>query len=1336
MAKMTKATADEGQDLSLVGIVEESPYPIFRVGAAGKILYANAATKEASELLAAKGTKAATKVAREAAAALKSGQQRRIDIHANGRIYNALFNPLADRGYVNAYLRDVTQVRAAEKDVAEAARFPLENPNPVVRIRPDRAILLANAAARKIIGLVETRPQERLSSALADLIDEVVATGENRTTEYHCESGQTYLLNFGFIKDAGYINVYGRDITAELAAKEDLQHANDELERRVAERTASVRLLQNIVLAANSATSFETALQTALHEICMFTGWSVGHAYVAKTEGRTVHLTPTGIWHIEHEQGMSRLRQAVESMRFDAKDGLPGRAVKARRPVWIEDVSRDRAFRRKAFCREAGLSAAMAFPVVLHEGVVGVLEFFAREPTHANVDIIEVLGHVGTLLGSVAERTIAEKEVARSREEAAAAHQRLMDAVEAVGQAIVLFDSDDRIVLFNRSYRDIYTDFTGGARPQIGQPFEMGLRQSARLMQGDRSDEEKEAWIQKVLHTRRTQKVRLSSDLLPSGRWFQSEGFPTSDGGTVSVFTDITEAKKHEAELAALAEDAEIAHRRLMDAIEAMGQAIILYDKDDRVLLFNQRASDLMADFTGGYRMVEGDFFADLTEKASHHMHHIKTRKEGREWVERVLKNRAANKTRLSTDQTPSGRWMRSEGFATVDGGTVSVFTDISEEKKHEEVLARLARETELAHQRLTDALEAMDQGFALYDSEDRLVAINKKARGHMRALLLDGKEFQIGETFESFFRRSKNPYRSFDSEEDLEAWRQQVLRSRRTQKVRSSLDRNADGRWYRSEGFETREGGIVSIWTDMTESKHHEEELDALVKELAVARDAAIQANSAKSQFLANMSHELRTPLNAIIGYSELLIDEVTDDGEEAYVPDLEKIQKAGRHLLGLINDILDLSKIEVGKLELYVEEFALSELLEDVCNTIQPVVEKNHNRLEIDNRARRKTINTDLTKFKQNFFNLLSNAAKFCENGLITVTISTTDKGRMLQVDVSDQGIGMSPEQLKKVFEPFTQADASTSRKYGGTGLGLTITREFCRMMGGDLTVVSELGKGTTFTMTVLTDASALAPAPVVETAPAPASDTAPLVLIIDDDAVVRELLRRNLNAAGYRTVEAADGKTGIRMARDEQPQLITLDVIMPATDGWSVLAELKALPETESIPVVMVTIIEDKKLGFSLGASEYLTKPIDRARLVGSIRRLLSGKDGASVLVVEDDDDTRALLARTLTENGLAVVEAENGRVALERLKTVTPGLVLLDLMMPEMDGFEFAEIFRSRPEWTGIPVIVVTAKTLTAEDRHRLEGWVEGLYSKRGLDFDAIVAEVRARLPTSV
>jgi signal transduction histidine kinase/DNA-binding response OmpR family regulator len=555
--------------------------------------------------------------------------------------------------------------------------------------------------------------------------------------------------------------------------------------------------------------------------------------------------------------------------------------------------------------------------------------------------------------------------------------------------------------------------------------------------------------------------------------------------------------------------------------------------------------------------------------------------------------------------------------------------------------------------------------------------------------------------------------------------------------------------------------GRLAHAFNDMSanlQSAHHElekrndeleardEDLQAMNSQLLESEKKAHAASQAKSEFLAKMSHELRTPLNAIIGYSEMLQEEAEDVGQPGFVPDLQKIRSAGKHLLALINDILDLSKIEAGKMEVYLEDFEIAPMIRDVVSTVQPLVAKNGNELVVNCADDIGSMHSDLTKVRQGLFNLLSNASKFTQRGTITLEAhrEMLADSETVSFRVTDTGIGMNPEQVGRLFQEFTQASESTTRKYGGTGLGLAITQHFCRMLGGDVTVYSEEGRGSTFTMklpaaTQKKETGDNLAEPMVERTVTAVATGRPrsgnnMVLVVDDDENIRDMVQRYLAQEGIRVECAASGEEGLKLARELNPSVITLDVMMPTMDGWAVLTALKSDPKTASIPVVMLTVLEQPEMGFALGATDYLTKPVDRDELSHVLKRYWRDGEEHPVLIVEDDDGTRDLLRKTLERGGWNVAEAQNGRIALDRIRDAQPDLILLDLMMPEMDGFEFLTELRKEPDWRTIPVVVITAKSLTQEDRDRLSGGVMRILQKGSYSRHELLDEVR-RLVTA-
>ncbi|UBF25797.1 response regulator [Kovacikia minuta CCNUW1] len=590
-------------------------------------------------------------------------------------------------------------------------------------------------------------------------------------------------------------------------------------------------------------------------------------------------------------------------------------------------------------------------------------------------------------------------------------------------------------------------------------------------------------------------------------------------------------------------------------------------------------------------------------------------------------------------------------------------------------------------------------------------------------------------------------------------------------------------------------------------ERKRLRDQEQAFLHQLQTEKAAAETANRAKSIFLANMSHELRTPLNAIIGYSEILQEDLQDLGSE-FITDLQKIRSSGKHLLSLVNDLLDISKIEAGKMELYLESFDITSLVEEVVKIAQPWIEKNANTLEVQFANPPGTMRADLNKVRQSLLNLLSNAAKFTEKGVIRLSIErgqgygvqglgcgvwgvgSEDRedgggGEVFEVQsskfevqnssspltphsslpqnlelktqdsklsatphtphptpqiiftISDTGIGIAPDHQQTIFEVFNQGDNSFTRKYGGTGLGLALSQRFCRMMGGAIAVESELGQGSTFRVCLPADVvdhqvtSALASEPLddqpaVETVSSVESNR--LVLVIDDDRSVRDLMVQILNQEGFRVVTGWCGEEGLRLARELHPSLIILDMLMPAVDSWVVLSALKTDPELASIPVVMMTMKQEQNLGFTLGISDYLTKPADFKRLALLLRSYRNSIPRGKILLLQEDSTTRQIIQRLLEKEGWTVAIAENPRSAMELMQQLQPELVLLDLMPPDMKGLEFVARIRQHETFHSLPIVVITTKDISREERLWLNGYIETLFQHEGYGHEKSLLEL--------
>ncbi|MEC8152822.1 MAG: response regulator [Pseudomonadota bacterium] len=488
---------------------------------------------------------------------------------------------------------------------------------------------------------------------------------------------------------------------------------------------------------------------------------------------------------------------------------------------------------------------------------------------------------------------------------------------------------------------------------------------------------------------------------------------------------------------------------------------------------------------------------------------------------------------------------------------------------------------------------------------------------------------------------------------------------------------------------------------------------IDLKTKEMATARDEAREASSAKSRFFANMSHELRTPLNAIIGYSEMLLEDCEDLGNDEMVPDLKRITNSSKHLLSLINNVLDLSKIEAGKMDMYFTPFNIDTMIETIKDVSGPLASKNNNEFIIKNNVKGE-MTSDETKLRQCIVNFLSNAFKFTENGQVALVIGSKniDKKEYVNFDIKDTGIGMTEDQLGKLFDTYTQAERSTSAKYGGTGLGLSISKHFAEMMGGGVEVSSKVGEGSTFSIfvpRVSLDEEQIEEEDF-ENPEIQKGDE--YILLVDDDKATHDVVKRAIKKEGHTVFSCFDGDEGIEQARKVEPKLILLDVLMPGRDGWSVLKELKKDKKLKNIPVVITSVLNEESLASSLGADDYMKKPIDRTFFLNIVKRYITEKD-QKVLIVDDYENTRDLLNKILNNEGYLSIDAKNGEDALERVKE-KPDLIVLDLDMPKMDGFEFIE--RTQEDGIKIPIVVFSGKDITAVEEKMLSKFTEGIVKK--------------------
>lgn len=937
-------------------------------------------------------------------------------------------------------------------------------------------------------------------------------------------------------------------------------------------------------------------------------------------------------------------------------------------------------------------------------------------------------------------------------DEAGVAKQKLVEAIESSSEGFALFDPDDRLVLCNGHFQDFHPGLSAIIVP--GVTFEAIANAVAETCVVRPDGMSVEAWVaERIAHYRAPRGPLLQQRV--DGRWVQVNERKTNDGGVVAVYTDVTEIKRAEQVLQAT-------QGRLTYLLTASPSMICSFEVGGRnaPTFISENVRDLLGyepgDYLAGPEFWLERLHPDDRDRVLAEFPHLLA--DGHNVIEYRFLH--ANGTY---------RWVRDEQRLLRDatGQPVEVvesWSDITERKEAELALQKQTAFVELLQAAAAAANEAPTVEDALRFCLERVAQHAGWPVGHAHILARDGTRTLLptgiwhcdpGADVARF--RAATAATSLAAGSGLAG---RVLVSGAPEWSVGDPSLAADPRAPAAVEHGIRAGfgfpvtvgrdvvavleffardasppdaSLLRVMSNIGAQLGRVIERKQAEKSLRQAKEAAEEASRAKSSFLANMSHELRTPLNAIIGFTRLVMRRAKDVLPVKQFENLEKILASSEHLLSLINSILDLAKVEAGRMEVKPSDFALEAVLDLCLRTVEPLVKNEGVRLVRDVRDPPPMLRTDEEKLRQILINLLSNAIKFTEAGSVTLRVRSVDEG--IEFAVMDTGIGIPAGALSAIFEEFHQVDNSATRSHSGTGLGLAISHRLARLLGGRIGVESREGEGSTFTLTIpprIAGGAEVPPPPK----PAPAAVAAPrsgakVVLAIDDDPNVVYLLKENLADAGYTVVGAASGQEGLVKARELQPRAITLDIMMPGTDGWQVLHALKTDPLTRDIPVVLISIVDQKELGFRLGATDYIVKPFEREALIGALARI--APDNERVLVIDDDPNVPDLVRQLLDSENCTVDWVADGAAGLERIAQARPSVILLDLLMPRMDGLAFLDALQADPSARSIPVVVLTAASLDSAERGMLRERVLGLIDKGGLDRAALVREVRRVLP---
>jgi PAS domain S-box-containing protein len=1026
---------------------------------------------------------------------------------------------------------------------------------------------------------------------------------------------------------------------------------------------------------------------------------------------------------------------------------LSGKCFKESRPIAIDDCGKSDIIPQR-FVEELRLRSAIAIPIRSKTETIGVLRLDHTKDLHhfeeQEIEFYSMLGEQLGLLLKNAELFSEQKAIEKKLVESSNFNQSMLYAIP-FGMDVV--DENGTILFANKAI----ADFVGTDR--IGMRCWQVYRDDSRQCPG--------CPLLSGIECGKSGKLRCSGVM--GGKTFEVSHIGMMYEGRKAIlefFHDVTEQTKAE---------------KLTRALYRVSEAVHSTDNLDQLYLDIHRALNTIIPAENFYiglidntvRKIRFPYLVDekdpedspieLDDPRSLIVEVIKTKRSlllGKEELERRYAT-GATKAWGAAPQCWLGIPLFVRGDVIGAMAVRNYKTGDAYTTDHVAVLESVAGQIALAieHKRSEEELKKSQEQFRsvwdgssdamrLTDREGRVVAVNSA----YCALMDSTKEDLTGRMFTTAYESSEE-----SAQRAIEHYRKRFNDRAIGQRLEATLKLKSGSGVYAelSNAFldsVSSEPLLLSIFRDITDRRKAEDEIRrqmVTIREqndlLAAARDQAMDANRTKSSFLANMSHELRTPLNAIIGYSEILLEEMEDVGQQGYRNDVEKIRTAGKNLLALINDVLDLSKIEAGRMELFLEEFDVPELLQEIDGIIKPLLENRANTFVCHEMDAPLKVRLDQTKVRQILLNLLSNACKFTESGTIALSVGTdgsrsSDDYDAVIFSVKDSGVGMSPEQMKKLFAEFSQADSSTTKKYGGTGLGLAISKRFCEMMKGSITVKSAPGEGTTFVvrLPLHLDDQALRQnktesgdmPPVV----APISE-GHSILVIDDDADVREIMARILTREGYRVEVASGGVEGIKAARSHLPLAILLDVLMPQKDGWAVLRDLRSDPILQSVPVIMHTMIDNRNLGIALGANDYLMKPVDQQALFDVLRKYDLDKNRRRLLIVDDDPGQCELISRLVSKEGWSVAAAAEGKTALEILARTPYDIIILDLAMPTMNGFEFLKIVKENEVWSRIPVLILTSRDLSKSEHERLSGAAHDILQKGTCDANQLLSLIR-------